>query len=247
MANVLHGVHQTSESRRKSQRTKRKDWAKILQGRDKSGQPGVHVETRVQTIGERAVKLGVGGENVGAPGAALGLMALKTILNFLGWNVSGLRPLSLIRTYSDNISYGVGVIAVASASRKRPDLGFTIVDGIDELEDNLVGAVVVTTGIELGEESVTLGAEVVEDGWQTGSGGIGGGGVGGVGGCVGGVGGFIGGIGSVGGGIRDDIRDLVGGGGGGGGIGPLGDDTGEGNSAGSEDSEDGRETHGEYA
>ena len=57
---------------------------KILQGRDKGGQSGVHVETRIQTISERAVELGVGGENVGAPGAALCLMALKAVLNFLG-------------------------------------------------------------------------------------------------------------------------------------------------------------------
>ena len=80
--------------------------------------------------------------------------------------MSGLRSQDSVTTYGNNISNDVGIIAVASATRKRPDLVLAIVDGIDDLEDNLVGAVVVTTGVELGEESVALGTEVVEDGLQ---------------------------------------------------------------------------------
>jgi hypothetical protein len=70
--------------------------------------------------------------------------------------------LELAATYGENASDGVSDIAVTSAASKRADGVLSIVDGVNELEGNLVGAIVILAVVELRDDSVAFTAEVVE-------------------------------------------------------------------------------------
>lgn len=135
-------------------------WVKNLQRSDVTDQPGAQVEDGGQAGRERDVNLGVGSDNVGAPAAALVLMIVQTDSDFLELRVSGVGTRKLVITYSDNVGDDSTESEITRTAGIPAGGGITRVDGGNELEDDLVGAVVVAAAIELLDDGAALVAEV---------------------------------------------------------------------------------------
>jgi len=190
-------------------------------GSDEWEQTGDQAEDLLQAKGERGVDLSVGVGQIGAVGATLGLMTIKTGVDFLEGCVSELCPWKLAITHGDNASDERSERrASRTAGTKTTEGGGTSLDGSDELVDNVVGAAVVHAAIELGNDGVGRLAEDVEGVLDFGDGPL-----------LRVDGPILDGP-VLHGPVLDGIL-LVG----------LGNGGGEGHSTGSEDSEDGRETH----
>ena len=128
-------------------------------GSDRGNQSGGRVEGRGQATGERLVYLTVGRSNVGAPAATRVLMALETVCDFLERRVSGARPArKFVATYSDNASDELSEIRGINAG-ETANVAFASVDSSIELGDDVAGALVVGTAVELWNDSVELVAE----------------------------------------------------------------------------------------
>lgn len=203
-----------------SQRRERNASARSSHRRDKSGQRGDQLEGRAQAIRERVVDLAVQSGQVGAIAATLGLMIVETSCAFLESCVSGVRSKNLATTYIDNASDGASEIAVTAAASNTANFVLAIVDDGSDLEDKLLGAIIVPAVTDLGNDSVALVAEGGEGVLDVGVGLIVGWGCGLIGGRGGGL------IGSWGVGLIVSW-----------------DGSGEGHSTGSDNSEDGREAH----
>ena len=129
-------------------------------------------------------------------------MLFESNANFLEGRVSRVRRWKFVITHIDNVGDETTQIGGGRTASKAANSGGTSVDGTDEFGDDLLGAGVVHTVVELGNDGVGRAAEGVEG-----------------------------------------VLDV--------GDGPLfndpGNGSGEGHCTGGEDSEDGRETHGEEA
>ena len=105
------------------------------------------------------VYLTVGRNNVGASAATRVLMALEPICNFLERRVSGARPgRKFVATYSDNASDDLSEIRGINAG-ETANVAFASVDSSIELGDDVTGALVVGTAVELWNDSVEHVAE----------------------------------------------------------------------------------------
>ena len=121
----------------------------------------------MQTKGERDVDLSVDAENVGAPDAALVLVVPKANNNFLKQIMSEMKPRELAATYSDDISNDAGQGEGTDTTINTTKDVRATVDGSNELNDDLVGAIVVVAAVELGRDGVNIvseGGEGVLDG-----------------------------------------------------------------------------------
>ena len=137
-----------------------------------------------------------------------------------------MKPWKLAKTYFDELDHGGGVAIIASAARNGRDGSGAVVEDILEVADSLLGAVIARAVVELAKGSFGLLHDVVENGWDIARP-I----------CVG--------IASGRGGIARGWADIVGGW-----VGIVRarravarDGGGEGHSTGSNDTEDGGETH----
>lgn len=130
---------------------------------DEGGQIEAQVEAQAQASTERKIELSIDTDYVGAPAVTLIFVIVQTDSDLLEWRVSGVLAelWRTVTTYGDNVNDDSNeTTEVTERASETVNVIFTIVDDGNELEDNLVGAVIVVAAVELLNDGAALAAEV---------------------------------------------------------------------------------------